>query len=74
MDKELLEALKPFLFTRPMFGVFAVEDGTGWFCSSCGRKSDTTVITHKKDCRERAHGRARAALAAALMDAGIETV
>lgn len=74
MDREFLEALKPFLGTRPPFGVFALEDGSGWFCSSCGRKSETTVIAHKGSCRERAHGRARQALAEALMDAGIETV
>lgn len=74
MDRAFLETLKPFLSTRPPFGVFSLEDGSGWFCSSCGRKSDTTIVTHKKDCRERAHGRARQALAEAMMDAGIETV
>lgn len=74
MDNTQLESLKPFLFTRAPFGVFAIEDGSGWFCASCGRKSDTNIITHKENCRERAHGRARQALAEALMDAGIETV
>lgn len=74
MDREFLETLKPFLGTRPPYGVFAIEDGSGWFCSSCGRKSDTTIVTHKKDCRERAHGRARQTLAEAMMDAGIETI
>lgn len=74
MDKEFLQALVPFLGTRPPFGVFALEDGSGWFCASCGRKSETTIITHKSACKERAHGRARQALAAALLDAGIETI
>lgn len=48
MDREFLETLKPFLGTRPPYGVFAIEDGSGWFCSSCGRKSDTTIVTHKR--------------------------
>lgn len=74
MDKQFLQTLVPFLGTRPMYGVFAIEDGSGWFCSSCGRKSETAIITHKDDCKDRAHGRARQALATALMDAGIDVV
>lgn len=72
MTREQLEDLKPFLSTRAPFGVFAIEDGSGWFCASCGRKSDTNLITHKETCKERAHGRARQTLALALQDAGVE--
>lgn len=72
-DSEFLVILKPFLNTRPMFGVFALGDGSGWFCSHCGRRGDIGPnITHKEDCQERAHARAVAALKLALMDAGAE--
>ena len=67
--KQLLEALKPLLNTRPMFGVFALGDGSGrWFCAACGRKSADREINHEASCAERAHWRAIEALRGALED------
>lgn len=71
MDKAFLTLIEPLIYTRPMFGVFAIGDGSGWFCASCGRKSDTNIIVHKTDCREQAHWKAIKALKLAMEDAGI---
>ena len=79
MNKELAETLKPLLVTRPMYGVFALGDGSCWFCAACGRRSEgfqmgEGAIPHKEDCQERAHWRAIGALKLALQDCGIDGV
>jgi hypothetical protein len=73
----LLDKLKPLINTRPMFGVFAIGDGSGrWFCAACGRKSplDTSDIRidHTAECQERAHWLAIGALKQAIKDWGEE--
>lgn len=74
--KELLEQLKPLLKTVPMFGTFALGDGTCYFCSACGRRSEGNQppieIPHKPDCGFIAHHLAIAALKLAMSDAGVE--
>ena len=79
MIKTDIEALKPFLKTRPMFGTFALGNGSGvYFCSYCGRRSDPAgdgvpnPIPHAVDCQERAHWRAIEVLKLAMQDAGID--
>ena len=85
MTKELAEQLKPLLNTRPMFGVFALGDGSCYFCAACGERAVkpfvgaplplvasvaiNETITHKPDCGERAHWRAIAALQKAVAEA-----
>lgn len=74
--KELLEQLKPLLKTNPMFSTFALGDGSCYFCSYCGRRSEGNqppiLIPHKDDCGFLAHHRAIGALKMALKDAGVE--
>lgn len=80
MDKQQIQALAPLLNTRPMFGTFALGDGSGvYFCAACGRKSEPVSpgaiafdIPHKNDCRERSHWRAIEILKLAIQDAGGE--
>lgn len=73
---EFLKTLKPFLSTRPMFGTFALGDGSCWFCAACGRRSESLQppiqINHKDDCGFIAHARAMEALKLAMVDAGVE--
>ena len=46
MNKELIEKLKPLLNTRPMFGVFALGDGSGkYFCAACGAMQDPPLAS-----------------------------
>ena len=82
MTKELAETLKPLLKTRAAFAVFSLEDGSAWFCASCGATKertpiqgpmmmDMTQMPHGPDCQERAHARAIAALAAECAEAGV---
>ncbi len=80
MDNATIKTLAPLVNTRPMFGTFALGDGSGvYFCAACGRKSEPVApgsfaanIPHKDDCAERAHWRAIEALKMALQDAGAE--
>jgi hypothetical protein len=76
MDKTTLELLKPLLRTNPMFSTFALGDGSCYFCSSCGRRSEGNqppiIIDHKPDCGFIAHHQAIAALKQVLGDAGVE--
>lgn len=71
ITKEELEVLEPLVHTRPMFGIFAVGDGSGWFCSYCAQRAPMGPdIVHKSDCRERGHWRALEFLKQAAVDLG----
>ena len=78
MTNEQLELLKPLLRTNPMFGVFALGDGTCYFCAACGRRSEGNqppiTINHKPECGFVAHHRAIATLKLAFEDAGIDGI
>ena len=84
MDKEFLKTIEPLLKTNPMFGVFSLGDGSCWFCSACGERSEKVVaqdmvaimtmknaIPHKPGCGFIAHGRAIEALKRAVTEAGV---
>ncbi len=79
-QKEQILTLAVLINTRPMFGTFALGDGSGvYFCASCGRKSEPTPkgslpsqISHKENCQERAHWVAIESLKLLLQDAGVD--
>jgi hypothetical protein len=78
MNIEQLKILKPLLRTNPMFGVFSLGDGSCYFCSACGRRSEGNqppiIINHKIECGFIAHQQAIAVLKLALQDAGVDGV
>ena len=80
ITKDQIEALRPLLNTRPMFGTFALGDGSKrYFCASCGRRSEphtdlpiSAPIPHTPECAEQAHWRAIETLKMILQDIGVD--